>query len=126
MSLPGSETDFDTESIPDYLDINFYKDPRVLWIKDRILTFIRMRDEDNIFYTMLEENDNKAKLAAFLCAKIQNTDLTLDRRTFFICKIIVDKLIHEDKEFTEWSKFICLLLNVNYFYLSSPPLSQER
>ncbi|XP_049877279.1 dynein axonemal heavy chain 10 [Pectinophora gossypiella] len=88
--------DTDSEA---YVDI--YSDPRSQWFRDRILTFIGMDDVD-LFYNMMEEGDNKLRFAKFITVPLKPNELSLHKRTFFVTKIIVDKLIHEDKEFTEW------------------------
>lgn len=87
----------------DDIHINLYTDPRVLWFKERILSYIGM-DDDELFYNMLE-GDNKSKFVHFITATMKHHDLSLDKKTFYVAKIIVDKLIHEDKEFTEWRKY---------------------
>lgn len=98
--------DSETGSIPEepelYLDI--HKDPRALWFKDRILAFIGM-DDDELFYNMLDEGDARRKFTTFVTSPLQPNELSLDKKTFYVAKIIVDKLIHEDKEFTEWSEY---------------------
>lgn len=90
------------------IDIDFETDPRVQWIKTTILKFIGIEDED-LFYNMLDIDNTRRKLAALITSPIKSTELSLDKRTFFINKIIVDKLIHVDTEFTEWSKFLNFL-----------------
>lgn len=96
ITLPG---------VPDddvFVDIR--TDPRVQWFKDRILTFIGTEDED-LFFNMVEEADTREKFSRFLSAPLQPNELLLDKRCFYVSKIIVDKLIHEEKEFTEWRKY---------------------
>ncbi|CAK1584360.1 unnamed protein product [Parnassius mnemosyne] len=96
----SDETEYHTEQSDD-IELDFHRDPRVQWLKERILTYIGMEDDD-LFYSMLEESDVKKKLTRFITASLMPNELSLDKKTFYICKIIVDKLIHEDKEFTEW------------------------
>lgn len=98
----ASESKYSSLDEPFY-DLDLRTDPRVQWIKDRILTYIGMRDED-LFYNMMEEGDAKQKFTTFIKAPVLPNELSLDKKTFYVSKIIVDKLIHEDKEFTEWSK----------------------
>ncbi|XP_068620608.1 LOW QUALITY PROTEIN: dynein axonemal heavy chain 10 [Battus philenor] len=93
-SEKGCEDDYDIE-------FDFHRDPRVLWLKDRILSYIGI-DDDELFYNMLEEDNMKRNLIAFITESMSPTELSLEKKTFYISKIIVDKLIHEDKEFTEW------------------------
>ncbi|XP_059059014.1 dynein axonemal heavy chain 10 [Achroia grisella] len=81
-------------------DIDLHKDPRVLWLKERILSYIGM-DDDELFYNMME-GENRKMLVSFLTVPLKPNELSLDKRTLYLQKIIVDKLIHEDKEFTEW------------------------
>lgn len=85
-------------------ELDFRNDPRVQWFKERVLTYIGMDDEE-LFYNILEEADAKEKFTTFITAPLKPNEPSLDKRTFYISKIIVDKLIHEDKEFTEWRKF---------------------
>lgn len=101
VSVPSSDKESILEEAESELDL--HTDPRVLWFKDRILSYIGMNDEE-LFYGMLEEGDAKQKLNMFITAPLKPNELSLDKRTFYVSKIIVDKLIHEDKEFTEWSK----------------------
>lgn len=89
------------EELEEYVD--FYKDPRVQWFKNRILAIIGMDDEE-LFYNMFE-GEAKHKFITFLTSALKPNELSLDKRTFYVTKIIVDKLIHEDKEFTEWRKY---------------------
>lgn len=88
-------------------DLNIRTDPRVEWLKERILTFIGMDDEE-LFYNMFAVEANRAALIAYLTSPWKPNELLLDKRTFYVTKIIVDKLIHEDKEFTEWSKYLLI------------------
>ncbi|KAJ2948630.1 hypothetical protein O0L34_g7885 [Tuta absoluta] len=101
MSESASEISFIREADEPVAFINERVDPRAQWFKDRILSFIGIDDED-LFYNMIEEGDTRSKFAKFLITPLQDADLSLDKRTFYVAKIIVDKLIHEDKEFTEW------------------------
>ncbi|XP_041985040.1 dynein axonemal heavy chain 10 [Aricia agestis] len=96
-----SEADDLPEKLNDVFDIDVHSDPRVQWFKERILSFTGIQDEE-VFYNMLEEGNTRQKLANFILSPIRPYDLSLDTRVFFISKIIVDKLIHEEKEFTEW------------------------
>ncbi|KAJ0174237.1 hypothetical protein K1T71_010383 [Dendrolimus kikuchii] len=66
------------------IDLDLYTDLRVQWFKE---------------------------FAKFVTAPLQPNELSMDKRTFYVSKIIVDKLIHEDKEFTEWSKYIVLQIS---------------
>ncbi|PZC71733.1 hypothetical protein B5X24_HaOG212561 [Helicoverpa armigera] len=88
-----------TDDSETYLDI--YNDPRVLWFKERILAFIGMED-DGLFYNMLDEGEVKQKFIKYLTSNIRDNEISLDKRMMYVSKVIVDKLIHEDKEFTEW------------------------
>ncbi|XP_048483864.1 uncharacterized protein LOC125489997 [Plutella xylostella] len=85
----------------DSVELDFRKDPRVQWIKKSILNYIGMEDED-LFYSMLEQHDTKRKLTGFLTADIPPTQLSPENRVFYVSKIIVDKLVHVEKEFVEW------------------------
>lgn len=101
----------DTKSCHDggiEIELDFHRDPRVQWFKERILNYIGMDDCD-LFYNMLEEGDTKQNLATLITAPIEPNELSLEKKTFYISKIIVDKVIHEDKEFTEWSKWNSIL-----------------
>lgn len=103
-------------NLPADLDMNFRQDPRVQWLKDRILQYIGMDDEE-LFYNMLEEGETKQQLATFITLPLKPNELGLEKRTFYVSKIIVDKLIHEDKEFVEWSKSIIMLwTKLNQFF----------
>ncbi|XP_045502201.1 dynein axonemal heavy chain 10 [Colias croceus] len=97
----SSESDKHSSMEEPLYDLDIRSDPRVQWIKERILKFIGMNDED-LFYNMLDEGDAKQKLMTFIMAPVLPNELGLDKKTFYVSKIIVDKLIHEDKEFTEW------------------------
>ncbi|KAM3960300.1 LOW QUALITY PROTEIN: dynein heavy chain at 89D [Aphomia sociella] len=81
-------------------EIDLHRDPRVLWLKDRILSYIGM-DDNELFYNMME-GDARNMLITFLTVPMKPNELSLEKRTLYVTKIIVDKLIHEDKEFTEW------------------------
>lgn len=54
---------------------------------------------------MVEDKISRQKFTTFVTAPLKPNELSLDKRTFYVTKIIVDKLIHEDKEFVEWSKY---------------------
>jgi hypothetical protein len=84
--------------------IDVRTDPRAQWLKKQILNFIGMDDEE-LFYNMLQPTEAKEKITTFLAVPLKPNELSLDKRTFYVAKIIVDKLIHEDKEFMEWSKY---------------------
>lgn len=99
----GSETNLG------YPTLNLATDPRVQWLKKRVLAYIGMNDEE-LFYSMMESPEAKEKLTTFLSVPLKPNEQSLDKRTFYFTKIIVDKLIHEDIEFTEWSKF---RININ-------------
>lgn len=106
-SEPESEPPISaSEEMLDDLDvfIDMYNDPRVLWFKERILAFIGI-DDDSLFYNMLDEGDAKAKFGRYITGTIKPNEIDLDKRMMYVSKVIADKLIHEDKEFTEWSKF---------------------
>ncbi|KAF9424732.1 hypothetical protein HW555_000033, partial [Spodoptera exigua] len=91
-----------TESTEDEdIILDLYNDPRVKWFRDRILAFIGMDDEE-LFYNMLDYEDAKQKFINFLMSSIKFGEISLDKRMLYVSKVIVDKLIHEDKEFTEW------------------------
>ncbi|KAL4712607.1 hypothetical protein ACJJTC_007202 [Scirpophaga incertulas] len=81
--------------------LNLTQDPRVQWLKQQILAYIGMDDEE-LFYNMFESPEAKEKITTFLAVPLKPNELSLDKRTFYVTKIIVDKLIHEDKEYTEW------------------------
>lgn len=98
-----TESDITVASSHTEVDVDLKTDPRVQWLKDRILTFIGMDDQD-LFYSMLDEENHRRQLATFVAAPLKPNEMNLEKRVFYISKIIVDKLIHEDKEFTEWSK----------------------
>lgn len=108
-----ADTDFDNDTnasekpsiVEEEVDIDLRNDPRVQWLKERILNYIGIDDEE-LFYNMVEEGDVKQKLATFITSPLKPNELSLDKRTFYVAKIIVDKLIHEDKEFTEWRTYI--------------------
>lgn len=85
-------------------ELDLYHDPRVLWFKDRVLAFIGM-DDDELFYNMLHDIESRQKFIKYIATPMKSHEMSLERRTMYVSKIIVDKLIHEDKEFTEWSKF---------------------
>ncbi|XP_063540762.1 dynein axonemal heavy chain 10 [Cydia strobilella] len=92
----------ESEGVDDTVDlIDIRTDPRALWIKDRLTSFMGLTDED-LFYNMFDEPGVTEMFSKFIAAPIGPTELGLDKKTFFITKILVDKLIHEDKEFTEW------------------------
>ncbi|XP_028025409.1 uncharacterized protein LOC114239422 [Bombyx mandarina] len=95
----------DTPSVIEGLDVelDFFKDARVLWFKERILSFIGMSD-DELFYNMFDDAEVKRLFTNYVTSPIKPNEQELDKRTFYVTKIIVDKLIHEDKEFTEWSE----------------------
>lgn len=102
----------ESESNPDLTDVtdlgsepllDLQTDPRVLWLKNRVLAYIGMED-DELFYNMMDTPEAKEKLTTFLTVPLKPNEQSLNKRTFYVTKIIVDKLIHEDKEFTEWSK----------------------
>lgn len=99
-----SDIESQTDDEPDvYIDL--YYDPRVQWMRDRVLAFIGMDDKD-LFYNMLEVGDAKQKFTHLLTSPMKTNDMALERRVMYVTKVIVDKLIHEDKEFTEWSKLL--------------------
>lgn len=97
-SASPSEYDLDAEH-----ELNLTTDPRVQWLKKRVLAYIGMDDEE-LFYNMMDTSDARMKLKTFLTVPLKPNEQSLDKRTFYVTKIIVDKLIHEDIEFTEWSK----------------------
>lgn len=100
VKFPSEDTLVEEQDV--FLDL--YNDPRVLWFKERIIAFVGMED-DSLFYNMLDEfEDNKQKFVKYITGTIQPDELCLDKRMMYVSKVIVDKLIHEDKEFTEWSK----------------------
>ncbi|XP_026741363.1 dynein heavy chain 10, axonemal [Trichoplusia ni] len=82
-------------------ELDLYHDPRVLWFKDRVLAFIGM-DDDELFYNMLHDIESRQKFIKYIATPMKSHEMSLERRTMYVSKIIVDKLIHEDKEFTEW------------------------
>lgn len=102
MLSDSSSPSIVTEDFEMYIDI--YNDPRVKWFRDRILAFIGMDDEE-LFYNMLDYEDTKQKFANFLMTPIKFGEISLNKTMMYVSKVIVDKLIHEDKEFTEWSKY---------------------
>ncbi|XP_075981627.1 dynein heavy chain at 89D [Anticarsia gemmatalis] len=81
--------------------INPHTDPRLQWFKERIMAFCGIEDAD-LFYGMMESGDTKEKFVRFLTAPLKPHEQCLEKKAFYVSKIIVDKLIHEDKEFTEW------------------------
>nr|XP_034835442.1 dynein heavy chain 10, axonemal [Maniola hyperantus] len=103
LDVDIASDDLDNQPIEDEaeIDINLRTDPRAQWIKERILAYVATDDED-LFYDMFEDPAIKQSLARFIAAPLQPNDLSLTKRTFYVNKIIVDKLIHEDKEYTEW------------------------
>ncbi|CAH1640177.1 unnamed protein product [Spodoptera littoralis] len=97
-----SDSDSLSVTTEDYeMFIDLYNDPRVKWFRDRILAFIGMDDEE-LFYNMLDYEDAKQKFINFLMTTIKSGEMSLNKRMMYVSKVIVDKLIHEDKEFTEW------------------------
>ena len=102
----SSEDMFDEQDV----FIDMYNDPRVLWFKDRILAFIGIED-DKLFYDLFEEPEPKQLFVKYITGAIKPNELCLDKRMMYVSKMIVDKLIHEDKEFTEWSK-----LTFDFYY----------
>lgn len=103
--LQKMDIEADTSSIPDEPEVflDLHRDPRVQWFKERILTFIGMDDEE-LFYNMFE-GDARQKFIKFITSALKPNELSMDKRTFYVAKFMVDKLIHVDKEFTEWSKY---------------------
>lgn len=99
------------------VELSIKTDPRANWLKDRILAYIGTDDED-LFYDMFEDPATKQCLARFIAAPLKANELSLEKRTFYINKIIVDKLIHEDKEYTEWRKILSdiFIFGVNTFF----------
>ncbi|KPJ04007.1 Dynein heavy chain 10, axonemal [Papilio xuthus] len=83
------------------VELDLRRDPRVQWFKDRILAHIGMDDEE-LFYNMFDDDEVKINFTKFITTPMAPNELALEKKTFYICKIIVDKLIHENKEFTEW------------------------
>lgn len=83
--------------------LDMFNDPRVLWFKDRVLAFIGIED-DRLFYDMFDDPEPKKLFEKYITGTIKPNELCLDKRMMYVSKVIVDKLIHEDKEFTEWSK----------------------
>lgn len=98
------------------VELSIKTDPRANWLKDRILAYIGTDDED-LFYDMFEDPATKQCLARFIAAPLKANELSLEKRTFYINKIIVDKLIHEDKEYTEWRKSLIFLFLVSILFL---------
>lgn len=119
-----SSDDVETQSLPIVdeaeVDLSIRTDPRAQWLKDRVLAYIGNDDED-LFYDMFEDPVTKQCLARFIAAPVKPNELSLDKRTFYINKIIVDKLIHEDKEYTEWRKILSdiSIFDVNTYFLKA-------
>lgn len=109
VQIPEQLSTEQLSNVPDVDLINIQTDPRSKWIRDRIISFIGMDDKE-LYYQMFDDEEIRRKFSAFITAPIQPEDLELDKKTFYVTKIIVDKLIHEDKEFTEWSKILLLVL----------------
>lgn len=107
-----SESDVHSIRSEELDNVNIYTDPRVHWFKERTLAYTGV-ENDSLFYNMIADGENKKKFLNFLTAPIQCHEHNLNKKTFYVSKVVVDELIYEDKEYTEWSKLLFYLKIIN-------------
>lgn len=96
----GSESETDSTYVP---SIDFDTDPRVQWIKKSILNYMGLEDEE-LFYSMLEEKGAKQNLEDLLTATIPPTETSAKNRVMYVSKITIEEHIEVEEEVVEWSK----------------------